>query len=156
MYEVNAFEKKSLAMPDSLLVVKPNGITRSKVQTDRKQLIVYIKSTECTACKISSLTKLEDLYDYSQDNGMFDLLVLFCTDSTFIDTVTPLISNASIPFPVYFDVSGYFESQNKLPTDNKYNMFLIDESRKPIYVGNPLASKKLNYLFESVLNNKTK
>ncbi len=89
-------------------------------------------------------------------------LILFCVLSggcslekrRLADDVESLMKQ-TINIPIYLDVKGSFRKINHIPSNKDCHVFLIDENRKPIFVGNPLMSPELEKLFWRVLMGKT-
>ena len=62
------------------------------------------------------------------------------------------LSVQDIGFPVYVDTYGSFAGENAgIPEDERFHSFLVGGDGRPVFVGNPLGSEKLQDVFQKVL-----
>lgn len=147
------FTKSEIVIPDDLECINNRQTTKINKDTLKSlKLIVYYDSLECSSCMISHLVDIYDLYEIA-DSCNFSILTIFSPKKSDMENIELQLSIANHPIPVYLDKKTSFKNSNKyIPSDNRFNTFLIDENNKPIYVGNPLANLQLKELLKLVID----
>lgn len=65
------------------------------------------------------------------------------------------MKNNSLDYPVLLDTLGEFEKLNPhLPKNKALHTFLLDENNNVILVGNPLHNKKIEEMFNKIVEEK--
>ena len=120
----------------------------------KAKLLIYIDSTECSKCRISSLARYESLYDMSKENALFELFPLICITNTTREDVLIQLEWQELPFPVY--VCEGKESLTALnpfvPALAKLHYMLLNQKNCPIMIGDPVNGEKMMSLFKKQLN----
>lgn len=118
-----------------------------------KKLIMYYDSLDCSSCRISHLFDIYPLYTMA-DTSDFSVVTIFSPKRSDVENVRFQLMLNNHAIPVYLDKNGSFaQFNNCIPTDQRFHSFLIDETAKPVFVGNPLSNVKLKKLFLEHINN---
>lgn len=146
------FVQTTVNFPSRLLQVCAGTIDTVTIHIERPTLVVYHDRLGCSSCEISHLYNWYGLYKES-DNGQFDIIKIFSPSENELPEVLQQLEILNFPYPVYIDFNNNFRCCNKkFPEDRRFHCFLVNTDRKPIFVGNPLTSDKLNDLFEAAIN----
>ena len=115
------------------------------------KFIVYYDSLECSSCAVAHLIDLQPIYDKFKDTDV-EVMTVFSPRAEEVEDVKVELMMADPEFPVYVDTNGTFAGTNtSIPSDNRFDYFLIDGSGKPVFVGNPTANEELMKLLDSIL-----
>lgn len=124
---------------------------------DKRKLIVYIDSTECTTCRISHFWEYQDLFDLSAQTGSFDVLLLMCNTEFESIPLIRYLSDQNLPYPVYVDTDKVFLKDNQvIPTDTRMHSLFVDSAGRPLFVGDPSRSGHMMTAFKLALQNNQK
>lgn len=146
------FIENTVYFPPELLQIHAGKTDTVSILIERSTLIVYHDRLDCSSCEISHIYNWYGLYKES-DKGQFDIIKIFSPSEDELPAVLQQLEILNFPYPVYIDFDNNFHSYNKkFPDDRRFHCFLINTEGKPIFVGNPLASNKLNELFEAAIN----
>ena len=111
---------------------------------EKAKLIIYIDSTECSTCRISSFWKYRELYDLSTETRKFILLLLMGNTSFESIPLQEYLCDSGIVFPVYVDnLNSFLRINPAIPSDRRMHSFLIDCSGHAVFVGDPGSSVEL-------------
>ena len=76
----------------------------------------------------------------------------FSPGSEELEDVRLQLAVQDFSFPVYVDTYGSFARENTgIPEDERFHSFLIGGDGRPVFVGNPLGSEKMQDIFQKVL-----
>lgn len=124
---------------------------------DKRKLIVYIDSTECTTCRISHLWEYQDLFNLSAQTGSFDVLLLMCNTEFESIPLIRYLSDQNLPYPVYVDTDKVFLKDNQvIPSDTRMHSLFVDSAGRPLFVGDPSRSGHMMTAFKLALQNNQK
>lgn len=147
------FKESVIDIPEDMLCIKNGAIVPFHLDSFKKnKFIVYYDSLSCSSCRVSHLTELDSLYLQS-DSSSFSVITIFSPPLIDVgETCSNLILSKN-PFPVYLDYNKSFARANKcIPNDNRFKCFLIDSLNHPVFVGDPLANRKIAELFQRVIS----
>lgn len=86
------------------------------------------------------------------DTSDFSVVTIFSPKRSDVENTRFQLMLSNHTIPVYLDKNGSFAQLNRnIPADQRFHSFLIDETAKPVFVGNPLANVKLEQLFQAAL-----
>lgn len=88
------------------------------------------------------------------DTSDFSVMTIFSPKKSEVENTRFQLMLINHTIPIYLDKNGSFAQLNYcIPTDQRFHSFLINETGKPVFVGNPLSNTKLNTLFLNFINN---
>lgn len=131
-----------------------NNIDTFHKEKDYK-LIHFVSSFECSECAIANVSQFNRLDSLSKVTEAFSLMVIFSPRADMVEHIIRLLSENSggYNFPIYIDINNQFQNTNSgIPPSSILHTFLIDSEGTPVFIGNPLANKKLLNLFTKKLN----
>ena len=142
------FVNSEIILPDSLCLVHDDQVLTVSPDIARPTLIIFIDSTSCTSCQISHLNEFEKLFDLSAGSELFDMMILFSPKTEETSKLIKDILLSVIEYDIYVDSNSEFMLYNEqIPSDERFHIFLINKEKKPIFVGNPLATEELWKIF---------
>lgn len=148
MYDSN------VVLPSSLLKIQNADTATISINIKHKTLVYYYSPSDCIDCAIGHLSDIEPIFELRDSiSATFDILPLLSPDHTQLSHITRRLINISWKYPVFIDSFNTFEKNNQIPKDSKYHCFLLDESSRIVFVGNPLSNNELRTLFFQVINN---
>lgn len=154
---MSEFLESEIHFPDSLYTVYDGGITQESYDKlkgySQYNLIMYVDSSSCTSCRVSSLNNMLRLYELSEDNQRFSVMTIFAPAKEDVPHLEKSLLRLYYPYPIYIDKTHQFSQINKLPTDTRMHNFLITHDGKVLFIGNPLENDKLMTIFLSTLSN---
>ena len=120
---------------------------------DGSKFILYIDSTECTTCRISRLEMYRPLFNMSDQNKTFTMLVLFPNVDFDGVPIERYMSDISIEIPVYIDIENVYLKKNpSIPTyEPMMQAVLVDNENRPELVGDPIRNDRLMELFINII-----
>ena len=101
---------------------------------------------------ISHISEESSLFDLSRESGSFEYMIIISPTYENSESILNHLTHEKSPFPVFWDSNGSFYRINNIPQDPRFHTFLINEFRRPVFVGNPLVNETLMKLFQDVLN----
>lgn len=148
------FVTSDIIIPDDLDCVFNAETSMSYIDTLKSnKLIIYYDSLDCSSCRISHLFDLYPLYNMA-DTSDFSVMTIFSPKKSEVENTRFQLMLINHTIPIYLDKNGSFAQLNNcIPTDQRFHSFLINETGKPVFVGNPLSNTKLNTLFFNFINN---
>lgn len=151
---MEVFMASHIVFPNNLQCIYNNQVSQIQIDSLKsRKLVVYYDSLDCSSCRVSHLMDIYPLYGMS-DTCDFSVITIFSPRERDLTELMIQIKVLNPSIPIYIDVDGSFRWQNQcIPNDKRFNTFLLDENNIPIFIGNPLASKKLKELFRRVLDN---
>ncbi len=131
------------SMPDSLL--------------EKKRVIVFVDSTECSKCRISQFVRYSDLFRLSTETRTFAPILLLSTSKTGQQEIIEHLLQIELPFPVYLDIDHTFAHDNpRLMVDRRFHSVVTDENGSVLMVGDLAQSEGLmDYFSQNILNIKS-
>lgn len=118
----------------------------------KPMLIVYIDSTDCATCRLSRIWMYDRIVELASSHNVAVVILLANIELEGIP-MTRYLSDIELPLPVYVDEENAFLGKNPAANqDARLHTMLTDGSGRPLFVGDPLASRALSRVFESVIN----
>ena len=152
--QMKEFMGKTIVMPDSLLVIEGDDIAMKECnKLSHPTLIVYVDENSCTSCKIGHLIEYSLLFEKSEGNQSFDIMIIFSPKAADYNKVKKELMLCGFKYPLYLDSSGLFIglNENIIPKDPRFHAFLLNMENIPIFVGDPTQSGKLWEIFLQAL-----
>ena len=113
------------------------------------KLLVFIDSTECTGCRISDFYKYKPLFEMSEKNQSFQVVLLLSIPKEKYTEITELLTVLDNDFPVFVDCQNKFRTLNPTIPDNRaFHTMTLDPHGKVLLVGDPEKSKSLLRMFQ--------
>ena len=142
--DFEAFIGKEIVFPDKSFKVIGN-----KVFKDRFLLISYVDSGNCTPCALGKMQYMKTNKRQLLDAHTGILMVVHEKD-TFV--VNEVFRQLHVSYPVFFDSLGCFKKENGIFDSPLYQDFVIDQSNKVIWLGNPLRNKQSWQQYEKMIS----
>lgn len=111
------------------------------------KILVYTDSTGCTSCKLdlckwnmlikevkNDMQNLVSFQFYFHPKDIRELLFLFQRDR--------------FKYPLYIDNNNLLAKLNKLPSDTRFQTFLLDNNNKVLLIGSPANNPKVWNLYK--------
>lgn len=123
---------------------------------DKAKMIVYVDSAECTRCRITHIGRYQEVFRLSQENGLFDLMLLFPSIDLSGIPIERYVMDLELVCPVYFDIENKFLELNPLAAvDHRLHTLFVDNTGTPVFVGNPINSREMFLLFSKAIDKLT-
>ena len=150
--DMKRFVESEIVIPDDMECVHDMNVTCLAPSALRPvKFIVYYDSLECSSCAVAHLIDLLPIYDKFKDTEV-EVMTVFSPRAEEVEDVKVELLMADPEFPVYVDTNGTFAGTNtSIPSDNRFDYFVIDGNGKPVFVGNPLANEELMTLLNTIL-----
>ena len=150
--DMKMFAESSVTIPDDMECVFERSIsTLDPAGLSSMKFIVYYDSLECSSCAVTHLMDLIPLYEKFENTDV-GVMTIFSPRLEEVEDIKLELMLAAHLFPVYVDTNGSFARVNTaIPTDNRFDYFLIDKDGTPLFVGNPAANEKLNEILDNIL-----
>ena len=150
--QMRSFMETSVVFPESMLVISDREVFFYKDSIRNPALVIYFDTTRCSICSIDRLYDKLPFVSKIDSLGLCDVKIVFSpTDEEYADVLFAL-ERLRFPYPIYLDAKKEFRRKNKIPEDNKLHTFLLDQNRRPVFIGDPSSSQRLNEVFLDVLN----
>ena len=152
--EYQQLKASKIVLHENFLVLNQNKVDINSKANNYK-LIHFVPSFECSECAIANISQFNRLDSISKATGAFSLMVVFSPRADMAEHIIKLLNENSLSynFPVYIDINNQFQKLNpSIPTSTILHTFLINNDGTPVFIGNPLANKKLFNLFTKKLN----
>ncbi len=115
------------------------------------KLVIFIDSTECTACRISQFKDYQDLFDLSEETGKFEVVVLLSSPKEKYRDTYHEVEVRRFLFPVYLDTENRFLAENAvIPPAVRYHALSLDGEGHVLLVGDPTRGNALMTMFKEV------
>lgn len=150
------FSKVEISIPESLHCIHNHTMTPVVLDTlHSNKFIIYYDWQECSSCKLLGISEMLPIYNVAYKNNC-SVLMIFSPHSSNVESIVAEIFYADLDIPIYIDTEGTFKTENpKIPSDPIFHYFLIDETNRPIFVGNPIINEDLWNLFTQTIQIKT-
>ena len=150
---LSSFKETEIVLPSDMEVYDEGGFRMAVLDSlNSVKMIIYYDSTDCSSCRISHLIELEPLYRDVAEDGHYDVVTIFSPRSEELEDVRLQLAVQDFSFPVYVDTYGSFARENVgIPEDERFHTFMIGGDGRPVFVGNPLGSEKMQDIFQKVL-----
>lgn len=139
--KLHNFLTTEIVIPTDLVCISNRQVSKICMDTlNSYKLIVYYDSLSCSSCEISHLATISPLCNML-NNHSCSVLIIFSPKAIDLDNILLQLKIANYSMPVYIDSNKTFCRLNGSVSDNShYHCFCMDESNKPIFVGNPLSN----------------
>lgn len=147
--EMKAFYGKKILFTDNLFRNKgDDSLAMNPIQHIPYKIVAYIDSVGCTPCALEKLTLWEK---YIPRLEQWNVSLLFIVRNSNIGEVEQVVQEFRIPFPIFFDPGGLFETTNRLPANPLFRIFLLNQDNQVIFIGAPIQNEKSWTLFEKTM-----
>lgn len=150
--QLQSFMSMELILPRDVLMITNGRIASSNLETTKPVLVFYHGPESCSSCVINHM------YDYLSGleeilaGGKCEIIILFSPSGEDSNEVIDRVRELEFPLPICVDRYCDFPRGNKdFPRDERFHCFLLNTKSYPVFVGDPLSSKRLYDLFEKVL-----
>ena len=141
--DVRNFEKQVINFPEVITSIEYGEIKDVHCSFTGPIFIVYFGPEDCLDCKLAHLSDYYPLFALS-DEFAFNIMLLVSPSVDEHSRVMSIIKDGKYQFPVFIDSGNAFSLQNRnILNDSRFNHFLIDDNRHPVFVGNPLSNRRL-------------
>ncbi len=113
----------------------------------RPTFVAHFPPEDCIDCQIAHLADYYPLWALAEKDSFDVLLILSPSEEDNLRTISSIMRGKFL-FPVVIDPGDSFSRLNPdIPSDPRFNHFLIDRNRHPVFVGNPLVNTKVHKQF---------
>lgn len=152
-YQVKKFIGKTIVLDKAMLKEIPGKQENINTITDSLcKIIIYIDSTECSACKISNLNKYNDIYYSALKTKRYIPIMIFSPSSKKVFEVINLLKYSDFHHSIYIDSHHHFSNNNSIPIDKRLHTFLVNKDNKVILLGDPTNNVALWNLYVKTIN----
>lgn len=141
---------KEISIPDNL----DYRILETQIEYDidaaKYKIIVYIDSTGCTSCRMK-LHKWDNVINELKTISDEDIAFLMIIKAAPDRRLELMLTQENFKHPVCFDPDGLYAAANSLPTDERYQTFLLDGDNRIAAVGNAAANPKIMELYRHII-----
>lgn len=143
----------TIVLPEKIVCVDKGEVFHIPDSLRNKpMLIVYIDSADCATCRLSRIWTYDRVVELASSHNIAVVILLASIELDGIP-MTRYLSDIELPLPVYVDEENAFLRKNPAANqDARLHAMLIDGSGRPLFVGDPLSSRALSRVFESVIN----
>ena len=142
---------KQIVFPDSVTCLSVGKDTTCILpESTPFKILVYTDSSGCTSCKLrlymwnklieeakAEMPELVNFQFYFQPKNLNELKVLFRRDA--------------FTYPSYIDTKSELNRLNNLPTNDKFQTFLLDKDNKVVSIGNPTNNPQVWELYRKII-----
>lgn len=145
------FQEKTVEITRNLVGYSSGVYTPMPDIDGKKVLIMYYSPKECSVCAVKHIWDFEVLYEMAEEYD-YEMLSVFSPGEDDYSELLEYIKLSEFPYPIYYDINSDFARKNTcIPEDSRFHIFLLDEDRHPVFMGNPLANEKMKEIFNQVM-----
>ena len=149
------FESHAITLPSEMPRFNHGAIEWHTIPSG-KLFVFYVSPEECTSCLINNLQEYSHIFAIGERLNFTTLFLISPKESELTEALESL-RLFDPGFPVWLDLDcSFYHSNRHIPSDYKYHHFLLNENRKPIFVGIPYSTKMLEVLEEAITTNSKK
>lgn len=117
-------------------------------------MVVYVDSTECSSCALSKLRFWNPLIAEAKKKQLdIDYVFILAPKKENMEDVNVELEITDLQSSIYVDTAFVFKMNNKdFPKENKYHSFLLNADGKVIFIGSPIANKKVMGIYKNIVN----
>lgn len=117
-------------------------------------MVVYVDSTECSSCALSKLRFWNPLIAEAKKKQLdIDYVFILAPKKEDMEDVNVELEITDLQSSIYVDTAFVFKKNNKdFPKENKYHSFLLNTDGKVIFIGSPIANKKVMDIYKNIVN----
>lgn len=144
---IHKFEKQEICFPNVITIVEEGIVHDTTCSITRPAFIIHFGPEDCFDCRLAHISDYYPLFTLAEQHD-FDVMLIFSpSEENVVNTMSSIIDRKFL-LPIIIDTNNSFSRLNPdFPTDYRFNHFLVDKDRHPIFVGNPLISPKLHKQF---------
>ncbi len=148
--KIHNFEKSEITIPESMTVIENGRILDADYSVTRPTFVAHFPPEAYLDCQITHLADYYPLLAQAEKDS-FDVLLIMSPSEDNLRIISLLIGGKFL-FPVVIDSENSFSRLNPdIPIDPRFNHFLVDRNRHPVFVGNPLVNPKVHKQFIKTL-----
>ena len=133
---------KAIMLPDDISSIYMGIDTVVETKQTPYRILVYTDSTGCVSCKLSlSIWKYYMSEIDSILPGQVDFQFYFQPKN--LKEIIRLLKLNNFTHPIYVDQCGEINKLNNLPSEMKYQCFLLDSQNTVLSIGNPTLNPKI-------------
>lgn len=141
--KIHNFEKSEITMPTSMIAIENGKIFDADYSVTRPTFVVHFPPEDCIDCQIAHLADYYPLLALAEKYSFEVLLIVSPSEEDNLRIISSIIGGKFL-FPVVIDMGDSFSRLNPdIPSDPRFNHFLIDRNKHPVFVGNPLINTKV-------------
>ena len=145
--QILAMEGMSINLHFENAMAVYDGIDSTYLSTNKRKLILYADSSECSGCFISQLASYYDISD-SLDTHNGELVAVLHPQRGRLEELKERMGQERFPFWCILDVEGEFIGNNPIIPDTKLlHTLALDESNNVLLIGDPTKNSRIKELF---------
>ena len=150
--EVSMFSCETINLPAILTQIMDHETSSFIVPEENAKMVFWFDSTSCSTCNAKRLSYLDRIYQLSEENGKFEVLLIMSPRVAEVEELITILSLYDLDHPVCIDVDQRFMKNNPHLMEYPHcHFFLMDSSGHPQFIGNPVDSDQLWELFIDVV-----
>lgn len=151
---IHEMRESELTIPLDLQRIVGRSVSTIDAERKKATLVIYYDSLECGSCRVDKLYQLDTIFGLEKRFPDYEVLVVFSPKPCEVEDIKVMLVKRNYKHPIYLDYSGTFrESNGFIPVDNRFHTFLIGQDLRPLFIGDPYASKNMWDLFILSLDN---
>lgn len=141
--KIHDFERSEITIPMSITVIENGKVFDTDYFVTRPTFVAHFPPEDCIDCQIAHLADYYPLLALAEKYSFDVLLIVSPSEEDNLRIISSIIGGKFL-FPVLVDPEDSFSRLNPdIPSDPRFNHFLIDRDRHPVFVGNPLINTKV-------------
>jgi len=152
---VEKWDQKEIKIPKSLLI-KCIGHDKLHINLLRHKykILIYIDSLSCVPCRLHF--KEWKVYINTCQMKKYDVGFLFVIQSTNYKQIEEKLYIDNFTYPIICDPMDEFNKLNKLPKEERFRTFLLDDKNRVLLIGSPINNIKLSELYNYIIGGRKK
>jgi hypothetical protein len=152
---IEEWDHKEIKIPVNLQV---KCIRHDKLGIDllkhQYKILIYIDSLSCIPCRLH----LKEWKAYINAGQMrkYDIGYLFVIQSKNYKKIEERLYIDNFTYPIICDPMDEFNKLNKLPKEERFQTFLLDDKNRVLLIGSPINNEKLSELYNDIIGGRKK
>lgn len=113
------------------------------------KILIYVDSTGCVPCHLS-LPEWKTYIDTCKLKRL-DVGFLFVVQSNNYLKLEQTMYMQHFNYPIIYDHKDEFNRLNKLPKEERFRTFLLDDKNRVLLIGSPITNIKLRELYNNII-----
>ena len=116
------------------------------------KILMYVDSAGCSDCRLNLsswkylIEEADSLFD-----GQVGFLLYFQPKSK--REIAYLLARDRFEYPVFMDINGVIDRQNRFSSDMRFQCFLLDRDNRVLMIGNPVLNADIWELYKTQVSN---
>lgn len=145
---------KEIKFPQKLIFTKYISDTVDYNLQNEFKLMVYVDSVGCTSCKLQ-LSRWKEFINGldSISNDKISFIFYVCPKS--MKEFEQILKRDRFDYPICIDIKDSLNLINKLPSDPRFQVFLLNKVNRIIGIGSPIINPKIKEFYYKIISGNT-